>query len=121
MYFKSRFHEGPPPALQILFQDVLVAELSKSVKGGQAVYTFRYLPAFKAQNLAALPGLPYSEQAQERKELWAFFAERIPDMRRPEISAWMKLKKLDAKDDIRLLAELGSHSITDPFQIKLVA
>lgn len=121
MSLRSKFHEGPPPTLQILFQDVLVAELSKAVRSGQAVYTFKYLPAFKEKKLAALPGLPYSEQPQERGELWAFFAERIPDARRPEIAAWMQRKNLDAKDDIRMLAELGSYSITDPFQIRIAA
>lgn len=121
MSFRSKFHPGPPPTLQILFQDILVAELSKAMRGAQVVYIFKYLPAFKEQKLAALPGLPYSEQSLERGELWAFFAERIPDVRRPEIAALMQRKNLDPKDDIRMLAELGSYSVTDPFQIRMAA
>jgi HipA-like protein len=119
--FTSKFHKGPPPTIQILYQGTLVAELSKNKQDCSPVYTFRYLPAFRGLNLAPLPGLPYSEHPQQSGSLWPFFAERIPDARRPEIRAWMKLKKLSEYDDIRLLSELGSHSITDPFEIRLAA
>jgi HipA-like protein len=112
---------GPPPTLQILFQGRLVAELRKNKVLGASEYSFRYLPAFKELRLAALPGLPYREEEQTRSELWPFFAERIPDVRRPEIQAALKLNKISAIDDIALLAVLGAHSITDPYEIRLAA
>lgn len=119
--FTSRFHKGPPPTLQILFRGTLVAELSKTKQNGQPVYTFKYLPAFKQEKLAALPGLPFSDAPLESSELWPYFAERIPDARRPEIQALMKVMRLSEYDDIRLLAALGAHSITDPFEIRMAA
>ena len=120
--FTSRFQKGPPPTLQILFRGTLVAELSKKKKqNGQPVYTFKYLPAFKQEKLAALPGLSFSDSPLESSELWPYFAERIPDARRPEIQVLMKTLKLSEYDDIRLLAALGAHSITDPFEIRLAA
>ena len=121
MAFTSRFHKGPPPKLHILFLGDLVAELTKDTKAGRTVYTFRYLPQFMSLKLAPLPGLPYSELPRTSAELWPYFAERIPDARRPEIQAWMRQKQLTEKDDIRLLAELGGHSVTDPFHIRLAA
>ena len=121
MAFTSRFSKGPPPKLQILFLGTLVAELTKEVKVGGAVYTFRYLPEFNKLKLAPLPGLSYSEEPRTSRELWRYFAERIPDARRPEIQFWMKQKGLVGADDIQLLAELGSHSVTDPFQIRRAA
>ena len=121
MVFSSRFRKGPPPKLEILFLGTLVAELTKEMKGGRALYTFRYLPQFLQLRLAPLPGLPYSQSPRESGELWPYFAERIPDSRRPEIHAWMKAKHLTDADDIQLLAELGGHSVTDPFQIRLAA
>lgn len=121
MVFSSRFRKGPPPKLQILFLGTLVAELTKKMESGRAVYEFQYLPDFMRLRLAPLPGLPYSESRQKSAELWPFFAERIPDSRRPEIQAWMRLKQLTDQDDIRLLAELGAHSVTDPYQIRLAA
>ena len=67
------------------------------------------------------PGIPYSEAAQDSPDLWPFFSERIQDFRRPEIRAWMRLKKLSEADDIRMLAELSAHSVTDPYEIRLAA
>ena len=119
--FTSRFHKGPPPTLQILYQGTLVAELNKVKQDSRSVYTFKYLPAFKALNLADLPGLPYSAEPQTASMLWPFFAERIPDVRRPEIQASMKIRRLSEYDDIGLLAALGSHSVTDPFEIRRAA
>jgi len=121
MKLTSIFHKGPPPTLQILFQGEQIAELTKISGGGKTRYCFKYLPAFERLKLAPLPGLPLSLAPLESGELWPFFAERIPDARRPEIQAWMKLKGLTPRDDIRLLAELGSHSVTDPFEILIAA
>jgi hypothetical protein len=121
MRFTPRYHKGPPPTLQIFYQDRLVAELCKQKDGGRKLYAFRYLPAFREMNLAALPGIPYSDGLLEAGILWPFFSERIPDVRRPEIKAWMKLKDLDEADDLRILAELGAHSVTDPFEIRSAA
>jgi len=119
--FSSRFHKGPPPTLQIIYRGTVVADLSKKTSSTETVYTFRYLPAFKMMKLAPLPGLPFSEIPRQSHDLWPFFAERIPDARRPEIKAWMSAKQIDPEDDIRLIAELGSHSITDPFEIQFAA
>jgi HipA-like protein len=121
MGLTSRFHKGPPPTLQILYQGKLVAALTKEKRSNATVYTFRYLPEFKQMKLAPLPGLPFTDSPAESRELWPFFAERIPDARRPEIQAWMRVKRIDEQDDIRLIAELGAHSVTDPFEIQLVA
>jgi HipA-like protein len=119
--FTSRFHKGPPPTLQVIYLDTVVAELTKKISSTGTIYAFRYLPAFKTLNLAPLPGLPYSEATRESHDLWPFFAERIPDARRPEVKALMNAKQLDPDDEFRLLAELGSRSITDPFEIKFAA
>jgi hypothetical protein len=72
-------------------------------------------------NLAPLPGIPYSDGLHQSGELWPFFRERIPDLRRPEIAAWMRMKKLSEADDLRMLAELSSHAVTDPLEIRMVA
>lgn len=117
----SRFDKGPPPTLQILYRGVVVAELSKEKVKGQNVYTFRYFRQFRDLSLAPLPGISYSEEPQTSAELWPFFKERIPDLRRPEIVAWMRVKKLSESDDIRMLAEMSKYSATDPFEIRFAA
>ena len=121
MGLTSRFHKGPPPTLQILYQGTLVATLTKEKRAEGTMYSFSYLPDFQRLRLAPLPGLPITSAPRESRELWPFFAERIPDARRPETQAWMQAKQISPDDHIRLLAELGAHSITDPFEIQLAA
>ena len=72
-------------------------------------------------NLAPLPGIPYSDGLHQVGRSGRFFGERIPDLRRPEIAVWMRMKKLSEADDLRMLAELSSHAVTDPREIRMVA
>ncbi len=111
----------PPPTLHLVYAGRPVAELKKERMGEQQLYHFRYLPAFKEENLAPLPGLPDSVQDHWSENLWGFFAERIPDIHRPEIDALLKARKINRFDELVLLAELGSRTITDPFEIHRIA
>ena len=109
-------YKTPPPTLQVLFDDAPVAELKKG-RGGR--YVFCYLESFKAKKLAPLPGLPDVEKVYEEEELFPFFAERIPDMRRPEIKEWVKQQGLDGNDKLALLGALSRRSVTDSFELRL--
>lgn len=86
--------------------------------GDEQIFYFRYLPAFKLANLAPLPGLPDSKEEHWSNHLWAYFVERIPDTRRPEIEAVMRERKINRYDELQMLAELGGQTITDPFEIR---
>jgi hypothetical protein len=76
------------------------------------------LPAFKLAKLAPLPGLPESKEEYWSKQLWAYFVERIPDTRRPEIEAVMRERKINRYDELQMLAEPGRQTVTDPFEIR---
>lgn len=108
-------YRQPPPTLQVLYRDVLVAELERYPQG----YMFHYLPAFQELKLLPFPGLPMEMGEIASEELPVFFQERLPDMRRPEIQEKVRLLKIPATDTLRLLAELGSHAVTDPFELRL--
>lgn len=108
-------YKTPPPTLLVLYRDVLVAELEEFRSGG---YLFRYLPAFQQMSLSPFPGLPQGRQLLFA-ELPAFFQERLPDMRRPEIRELVHKVGIPEGDKLRLLAALGSHAITDPFEFRL--
>jgi HipA-like protein len=111
---KMRF-KTPPPTLFVLLDSIAIAEL-KQVK---SKYLFSYLPAFAQFGLASFPGLPFTNEAQEFADLPAFFAERLPDLRRPEIRDWMKQHGVAEEDKLQLLASLGAHAVTDPFELRL--
>jgi len=108
-------YSGPPPTVQVLFEGEPVAEL-KSVRGK---YQFRYLPGFKVKGLASLPGFTDLEKCYESVDLFPFFEERIPDLRRPEIREWVRTKGLDEQDRLALLCALGRRSVTDSYELRL--
>jgi hypothetical protein len=93
-----------------------VAELTQRKLGGE--FVFKYLPSFKELRLSPIPGFPEFEKEYVSSELWPYFLERIPDKRRPEIKALIEQRGLQNASELRLLAELGSMSITDPFTIQ---
>lgn len=79
-------------------------------------YQFRYMDAFREMNLSPLPGLSQGNEVSVHDELPRFFKERLPDLRRPEISNWLRQNpQIDINDDLQLLAALGARSITDSF------
>jgi HipA-like protein len=108
-------YKEPPPTLVVSYQNQAVAELTKE-KGR---FLFRYLEPFFAQDLAPLPGLVPRRQFVTFSELPAFFRERLPDTRRPEIKQFIRENNIDESDELRMLACLGAHSITDSFELKL--
>jgi HipA-like protein len=117
--WKARFgpHKDPPPTLFVSYQKEPVAELRK--EGGK--FYFRYLEAFFALGLAPLPGLAPNRQFVSFTTLPAFFKERLPDLRRPEIKQFIREHNIDENDELRMLSCLGAHSITDSFELKLQA
>jgi hypothetical protein len=92
-----------------------VAELQEFSEG----YIFRYLPAFGRLRLSPFPGLSFDKGDLPFEELPAFFQERLPDMRRPEIQERIKEEGISLESKLQLLATLGSHAITDPFEFRL--
>jgi len=117
----SWWWKTPPPTLHLIYEGKPVAELKKVKMGEEQLFYFRYLAAFKQAHLAPLPGLPESKEEHWSQHLWAYFVERIPDIRRPEIEAVMRQRKINRFDELQMLAELGSQTITDPFEIRRAA
>jgi hypothetical protein len=103
----------PPPTLVVFHQNEAVAELKRKGSG----YEFRYLAPFFAQGLSPLPGIDANRQFFA--ELPAFFKERVPDTRRPEIKQAIVQNGIDPNDELQMLAFLGARSITDSFELKM--
>lgn len=109
-------YRTPPPTLEVSYQGQPVAELKKE----KGKFFFRYLESFSLRSLAPLPGLPHNASGfVSFNELPAFFRERLPDTRRPEIRQYILANKLDEDDELMMLACLSKHSITDSFELSL--
>jgi HipA-like protein len=107
----------PPPRLLVTYKDIDVAELQRE----EGEYVFRYLPAFHEVNLAPIPSFPDLTRVYRSADLWQFFRERIPDLRRPEVRQVVQELGIPENDELQLLEKLGARSVTDPFQIRRVA
>ena len=105
----------PPPHIEMLFGNTPFARLEKD--GDEFVFT--YLPVFKELRLAPLPGLPSDRAEHRSRDLFLFFQERIPELSRPEIRAWLDQAKIDESDQIRLLGLLSRRAVTDSFELRL--
>lgn len=108
-------YKTPPPSLVIYYQGTRVAELQEYSAG----FIFRYLQAFRDLKLSPFPGLALDKGDLPFEELPVFFQERLPDMRRPEIQERVIALGIPQGDKLRLLAALGSHAVTDPFEFRL--
>lgn len=109
--------KAPPPRLEVLFEGEPVAELFRERTGE---FCFHYLPAFRAKSLAPLPGLPTGREHRS-KDLFPFFEERIPELRRPEIQEWLRRHGVDPGDKMSLLGSLGRRSVTDSYELRSAA
>jgi HipA-like protein len=118
--WKYRYKE-PPPTLVVLFHQEPIAELQESAPGAAYKYVFRYLPAFEKFDLRPFPGLSFTREDQQFIELPTYFEERLPDLRRPDIQELMHRYRFSSDSKVQLLAHLGSHTITDPFEFRLRA
>lgn len=109
----------PPPRIEVLYEEVPVAELT--YEADKSEYVFRYLDAFSEMGLNPLPGLPFG-QVNRNQELFRFFKERIPDLLRPEVAEWLRHQSAAEREDkLTLLGTLGRRSVTDSFSLRRTA
>jgi len=116
MLYRYRY-QTPPPTLKILYDGKEVAELKRERSGS---YHFRYLDTFKQMHLEPLPGLALDRE-YGGTELPLYFRERMPDVNRADVQRVIKQIGIPTDDDLLLLATLGRHTITDPFEFRLTA
>jgi HipA-like protein len=109
-------YDSPPPTLKILYNGEQIAELKRE----GVRYTFRYLDAFYKLALQPLPGLA-PHVAYEGTEMPLYFRERLPDTQRPDVKRLMRQFGIPENNSLLLLATLGKHAVTDPFEFQLSA
>ena len=77
-------------------------------------WIFEYSENFKVQNrISPLINFPQKDKIYKSKDLWPFFASRVP-------SNAQLMNQLDGTetDLIAMLKKYGRHSITNPFELK---
>lgn len=81
-------------------------------------WIFKYSDEFKNQNvLKPITDFPDLNKVYESKELWPFFAIRIPAINQPYQLKKIKKANIDKNDAIGLLKVFGMKSINNPFKL----
>jgi len=118
-----RTHVFAPPGEHATFllkyADLLVGTLTVE----NSVWHFKYADEFKQSkdDLRPLVEFPDLNTAYESKELWQFFAMRIPSPEQPEVEEILRSEKIGEHDAIKLLKRFGERTIANPFELTLAA
>ena len=97
------------------YGDLLVGTLS--VEDG--VWKFGYSDQFKQSKfLRPIVEFPDVDKVYDRKELWQFFASRIPSPEQPEVEAILRREQISEDDSVSLLRRFGMRTISNPFQLE---
>jgi HipA-like protein len=117
-----RTHVYAPPGVHATFllkyADLLVGTLT--VKDG--LWQFEYSEEFKQhESLRPLVEFPDLDTAYQSRDLWQFFAMRIPSFEQPEVEAILRSEKIEEDDAIKLLKRFGIRTIANPFELTLAA
>lgn len=88
-----------------------------SVEDG--VWKFAYSEQFKrAKFFRPIVEFPDLDKVYESKELWQFFASRIPSPEQPEVEEILKREHISEDDSVSLLKRFGTRTISNPFQLE---
>jgi HipA-like protein len=98
------------------YGDLAVGTLS--VEDG--LWRFEYSEEFKKQgdSLRPIVEFPDIHKSYESKELWQFFASRIPSPEQPEVEQILRREHISETDSVSLLRRFGTRTISSPFQLE---
>lgn len=100
---------------ELKYKNLLIGTLEYKFK--ENVWYFEYSEEFKRQNkIAPILSFPNTNKVYSGKELWSFFASRIPD--NTSESADNKEKECNSSM-IDLLKSYGQKTITNPFDLSV--
>jgi hypothetical protein len=88
---------------------------------GNSNWTFEYSDWFKNQNeIIPLTQFPKKGHVYIQKDLWPFFASRIPSKKRPQVEEFIKEHPDKANNLVALLGRFASHSVNNPFTLRML-
>jgi HipA-like protein len=117
-----REHIKAPPEVKAKFllkyDDLLVGTLS--VEDGK--WKFEYSDEFRQHgSLRPIVEFPDVNKIYQSDDLWQFFASRIPSPEQAEVEEILKREQIEEDDAVSLLKRFGKRTITNPFELEVVA
>lgn len=82
-------------------------------------WMFTYSEEFMSQDrLAPITDFPDTNRSYVSKELWPFFALRIPSQAQEAVKQWMSKQDSSNVDDVTMLQRFGGRTATNPLVLK---
>jgi HipA-like protein len=103
-------------SFQLKYGGLLIGVLS--VENG--VWKFAYSEDFKrSDQFRPLVEFPDVNQVYVNKDLWQFFAARIPSTEQDEVLEILQRENISETDSVGLLKRFGKQTIANPFSLEL--
>lgn len=110
------------PTVQAKFLLTYNGLLIGTLTATEGVWKFDYSDDFRRNNtLRPLVEFPDTNRAYENKNLWQFFASRIPSPEQAEVETILQQENIGEDDAVNLLRRFGRRTITNPFQLEYAA
>lgn len=108
-----------PPGVRaeflLKYDDLIIGILSVA----DGIWKFQYSKEFRSQtDLRPIIEFPDVNRTYESKDLWQFFAMRIPSPEQVEVEEILKREHIQEDDAVRLLKRFGKRTIANPFQLE---
>lgn len=100
----------------LTYKDFLIGTLTLN----SGFWYFEYSVHFKNQNkVDVIVDFPIKDKIYKSKDLWPFFAHRIPGLGQPQVQKIILKENLNPKNEVDLLKRFGSRSISNPFALSV--
>jgi len=99
------------------YDDLLIGTLT--AKDG--LWQFEYSEEFAQSDLRPIIEFPQVGETYQSRDLWQFFAMRIPSPEQPEVEEIIRREHIEEDDAVSLLKRFGGRTIANPFELKFAA
>ncbi|MGH7844784.1 MAG: HipA N-terminal domain-containing protein [Candidatus Binatia bacterium] len=97
------------------YREISIGTLS--VEDG--LWKFEYSDQFKQSKVyRPIVEFPDVDKIYESKELWQFFASRIPSPEQPDVEEILKREHISEDDSVSLLKRFGMRTVSNPYQLE---
>ena len=109
--------ETPPEStLEVFLRSAEQPSLIGRLSWEQGEYVFRYEPSYEGTPISAFPNI---RQVYRSKNLWPFFAIRIPPLDREDMRKEINERELREDQTIEILGSVAKISAANPYEFKL--
>lgn len=82
-------------------------------------WVFTYSEEFKLQDdLRPIVEFPEVDKKYQSRDLWLFFASRIPSLKQETVQEIAEHESIDLSDETQLLRRFGKRTVANPYKLK---